>query len=87
MPHLGKEIQLKHRAPVIGVSIIDGANNAVEPDSKPTDTVPPHRVIICSEEQIKVSCMTDYYVNAIILYTGFYSRYWHSEFLYTYFFV
>lgn len=51
---LGKEIQLKHRAPVIGVSVIDGASNAVEPDSKPGDTVPPHRVIICSEEQIKI---------------------------------
>lgn len=52
---LGKEIQLKHRAPVIGVNIIDGANNAVEPDSKPGETIPPHRVIICSEEQIKVN--------------------------------
>uniref|UniRef100_A0A1B6CIZ4 Uncharacterized protein n=1 Tax=Clastoptera arizonana TaxID=38151 RepID=A0A1B6CIZ4_9HEMI len=51
---LGKEIQLKHRAPVIAVSVIDGAVNAVEQETKPSDTIPPHKVVICSEEQIKI---------------------------------
>ena len=57
---LGKEIQLKHRAPVIAVAVIDGTNSplpeAFEVEkgiSKQPD--PPHRVVICSEEQFKVS--------------------------------
>ena len=57
---LGKEIQLKHRAPVIAVAIVDGTNSPLpEPyevekgSSKQPD--PPHRVVICSEEQFKVS--------------------------------
>ncbi|XP_054281586.1 lethal(2) giant larvae protein homolog 1-like isoform X1 [Macrosteles quadrilineatus] len=49
---LGKEIQLKHRAPVIAVSVIDGEYNEVE--GRVCDTVPLHRVIITSEEQIKI---------------------------------
>jgi len=56
---LGKEIQLKHRAPVIAVAVIDGTNSPLpEPyevekgSSKQPD--PPHRVVICSEEQFKV---------------------------------
>uniref|UniRef100_A0A1B6LPM2 Uncharacterized protein n=1 Tax=Graphocephala atropunctata TaxID=36148 RepID=A0A1B6LPM2_9HEMI len=50
---LGKEIQLKHRAPVITVSVIDGECNEVE-SRQTTDCPPPHRVIITSEEQIKI---------------------------------
>lgn len=57
---LGKEIQLKHRAPVIAVAVIDGTNSPLrEPyevekgSSKQQDS--PHRVVICSEEQFKVS--------------------------------
>ncbi|XP_046663289.1 lethal(2) giant larvae protein isoform X3 [Homalodisca vitripennis] len=50
---LGKEIQLKHRAPVITVSVIDGECNEVE-TRQTTDCPPPHRVIITSEEQIKI---------------------------------
>uniref|UniRef100_A0A8D8ZVM3 Protein lethal(2) giant larvae n=1 Tax=Cacopsylla melanoneura TaxID=428564 RepID=A0A8D8ZVM3_9HEMI len=58
---LAKEIQLKHRAPVIGVSIIDASCRPL-PDSKevesglakPPDTTGPHKVIIGSEEQFKV---------------------------------
>lgn len=57
---LGKEIQLKHRAPVIAIAVIDGTNSPLpEPFevekgiSKQPD--PPHRVVICSEEQFKVS--------------------------------
>lgn len=58
---LGKEIQLKHRAPVIAISVLDGANcplpepfeiekaGALQPD-----TSSPHRVVICSEEQFKI---------------------------------
>jgi hypothetical protein len=57
---LGKEIQLKHRAPVIAVAVIDGTNSplpepfAVEKGSSKQQE-PPHRVVICSEEQFKVS--------------------------------
>ncbi|KAL1117405.1 hypothetical protein AAG570_004731 [Ranatra chinensis] len=50
---LGKEIQLKHRAPVIGICLIDGACNSVD-SSRTEDHPPPHRVLICSEEQIKL---------------------------------
>jgi hypothetical protein len=57
---LGKEIQLKHRAPVIAIAVIDGTNSPLpEPfevekgSSKQQDS--PHRVVICSEEQFKVS--------------------------------
>ncbi|KAL1453317.1 hypothetical protein WDU94_007465 [Cyamophila willieti] len=58
---LAKEIQLKHRAPVIGISIIDASCRPL-PDSKevesglakPPDTTGPHKVIIGSEEQFKV---------------------------------
>ncbi|PNF23205.1 Protein lethal(2) giant larvae [Cryptotermes secundus] len=56
---LGKEIQLKHRAPVIGIAVIDGTNSPLpEPyvtekgSSKQQDS--PHRVVICSEEQFKI---------------------------------
>jgi hypothetical protein len=57
-----KEIQLKHRAPVIGISIIDASCRPLpEPLevekglAKPADTSGPHKVIIGSEEQFKVS--------------------------------
>ncbi|KAG8233909.1 hypothetical protein J437_LFUL005237 [Ladona fulva] len=58
---LGKEIQLKHRAPVISIAVVDG--NAV-PLPEPLevekglapqpDNSAPHRVLICSEEQFKM---------------------------------
>lgn len=50
---LGKEIQLKHRAPVINISLMDGNCNSV--DTSRSGTHPPlHKVLISSEEQIKV---------------------------------
>ncbi|XP_049951670.1 lethal(2) giant larvae protein homolog 1 isoform X2 [Schistocerca serialis cubense] len=58
---LGKEIQLKHRAPVISVAVLDGINVPLpEPFEiekglkKLPDTSGPHRVVICSEEQFKI---------------------------------
>ncbi|XP_076057777.1 LLGL domain-containing protein l(2)gl isoform X2 [Oratosquilla oratoria] len=58
---LGKEIHLKHGAPVISVSILDASNRpypesmAVKKEAaKPPDTAGPNRVLICSEEQFKV---------------------------------
>lgn len=46
---LGKEIQLKHRAPVLGVTVVDSTGCPV------TNASPPlHRVLIVSEEQVKV---------------------------------
>ncbi|XP_014285464.1 lethal(2) giant larvae protein isoform X3 [Halyomorpha halys] len=50
---LGKEIQLKHRAPVINISIMDGNCNSVD-TSRLDNHPPPHKVLISSEEQIKV---------------------------------
>ncbi|KAK9500860.1 hypothetical protein O3M35_002038 [Rhynocoris fuscipes] len=50
---LGKEIQLKHRAPVVGISIMDGHCNSVD-TSRRSEHPPPHKVLICSEEQIKI---------------------------------
>lgn len=52
---LGKEIQLKHRAPVIGISVVDSTGSPLpEPLQKAGDLVGPHRVIISSEEQFKM---------------------------------
>ncbi|KAL1494212.1 hypothetical protein ABEB36_009844 [Hypothenemus hampei] len=59
--HLAKEIQLKHRAPVIGIAVLDGSNKPlpepleVEKGVAPLpDTTQAHRVIIASEEQFKI---------------------------------
>ncbi|UYV62474.1 LLGL1 [Cordylochernes scorpioides] len=57
----GKEIQLKHRAPVIAIQIVDG-NGTPLPEpyevenqrAKAPDLTGSHRVLICSEEQFKV---------------------------------
>ncbi|XP_019760944.2 lethal(2) giant larvae protein homolog 1 isoform X1 [Dendroctonus ponderosae] len=61
MCHLAKEIQLKHRAPVIGIAVLDGCNKPlpepleVEKGVSPLpDTTQAHRVIIASEEQFKI---------------------------------
>lgn len=58
---LGKEIHLKHGAPVISICILDGASRpfpepmAVKKEAAPhPNTSMPHRVLICSEEQFKV---------------------------------
>lgn len=48
---LAKEIQLKHRAPVVGISIFD--QTGVPLDLHGPGTAP-HRVVIASEEQFKV---------------------------------
>lgn len=57
---LAKEIQLKHRAPVVSINIIDASFAAIgelNPSLRTpiTDCSPPHRVLISSEEQFKVS--------------------------------
>ncbi|KAK9707867.1 LLGL2 [Popillia japonica] len=58
---LGKEIQLKHRAPVISIAVLDGASKPLpEPLEVERaivglpDPTQPHRVIIASEEQFKI---------------------------------
>ncbi|XP_026817705.1 lethal(2) giant larvae protein homolog 1 isoform X2 [Rhopalosiphum maidis] len=57
---LGKEVQLKHRAPVIGITVIDAENRSVtevqenNTPGKPLDICGPHKVIIASEEQFKI---------------------------------
>lgn len=58
---LGKEIQLKHRAPVIAITILDGSNvplpepfEAEKGVSPGPDMASPHRVLIASEEQFKI---------------------------------
>lgn len=58
---LGKEIQLKHRAPVVNIVIIDASHKPLpEPFEverglcKPVDNTGAHNVIIGSEEQFKV---------------------------------
>ena len=58
---LAKEIQLKHRAPVIDIAVLDG-NSQPLPEplevnkgvAKLPDTTSPHRVVIASEEQFKI---------------------------------
>ncbi|XP_058798890.1 lethal(2) giant larvae protein homolog 1 isoform X2 [Phymastichus coffea] len=58
---LGKEIQLKHRAPVIAITILDGSNvplpepfEAEKGICPGPDMASPHRVVIASEEQFKI---------------------------------
>nr|CAG4641438.1 EOG090X00I4 [Eurycercus lamellatus] len=56
---LAKEIQLKHRAPVVSINIIDGncaslGGSSATSNSSPSDGSAPHRVVISSEEQFKV---------------------------------
>lgn len=51
---LGKEIQLKHRAPVISISVIDHQCSSVDIARSTDQLMAPHKVIITSEEQIKV---------------------------------
>ncbi|KAK9303167.1 hypothetical protein QLX08_005108 [Tetragonisca angustula] len=58
---LGKEIHLKHRAPVIGITILDGSNvplpepfEVVQGLSLGPNVISPHKVVIASEEQFKI---------------------------------
>ncbi|XP_037709326.1 lethal(2) giant larvae protein isoform X2 [Drosophila subpulchrella] len=51
---LAKEIQLKHRAPVVGISIFDQAGSPVDQLNAGENGSPPHRLLIASEEQFKV---------------------------------
>ncbi|GBP93103.1 Protein lethal(2) giant larvae, partial [Eumeta japonica] len=57
---LAKEIQLKHRAPVIGITVLDGAAVPlpdpleVERGVSPLPDAGTHRVLIVSEEQFKI---------------------------------
>lgn len=48
---LAKEIQMKHRAPVVGIIVFDHTGVPLELNGPKT---PPHRVLIASEEQFKV---------------------------------
>jgi len=51
---LTKEIQLKHHAPVIFISIIDSAGNPIEAKPAEEQNEQHVRVLICSEEQFKL---------------------------------
>jgi lethal(2) giant larvae protein len=56
---LAKEIQLKHKAPVVGIDIIDSnccslAENFNHPGKTLGEANAPHKVVISSEEQFKV---------------------------------
>lgn len=68
---LGKEVQLKHRAPVIGITVIDAENRSVtevqeySTPGKPLDICGPHKVIIASEEQFKVFVFILYFIHII----------------------
>lgn len=48
---LAKEIQMKHRAPVVGIVVFDHTSVPLELNGPKT---PPHRVLIASEEQFKI---------------------------------
>lgn len=49
---LAKEIQLKHKAPVIAIEVMDAVGLPVHHPSSTADSVP-HKVLIASEEQFK----------------------------------
>lgn len=50
---LAKEIQLKHRAPVVGIAVFDSTGCPVDQLGGGNGS-PPHRVLIASEEQFKI---------------------------------
>ncbi|GFS39958.1 lethal(2) giant larvae protein homolog 1 [Nephila pilipes] len=89
---LGKEVQLKHQASVLGIHIVDHRGYPL-PDptdvqyqrSKPADLCGSHRVIICTEEQIKVftlPSMKPFCKNKITLTEGYHiSKVGFSSFL------
>lgn len=57
---LAKEIKLQHRAPVMAINVIDAhgllLDSSAPVQSTSTDEKPlEHRLLICSEEQIKVN--------------------------------
>lgn len=61
---LAKEIQLKHRAPVVSINIIDASYAAIgesfeSPGTPISDGSSPHRVVISSEEQFKVTSKSE----------------------------
>jgi lethal(2) giant larvae protein len=69
---LGKEIQLKHRAPVVHIILLDGIGSPIPIPGEveaglahSPDLVGPHKVVICSEEQFKVTY--DFFANQWIL--------------------
>ena len=49
---LAKEIQLRHKAPVISIQVLDGAGVPIPEEGG--ETLQPHRVLISSEEQFKM---------------------------------
>ncbi len=49
---LAKEIQLKHRAPVIDIRVLDAGGSPVD-EGEEEEAPAPHRVLIASEEQFK----------------------------------
>nr|XP_017036963.1 lethal(2) giant larvae protein-like [Drosophila kikkawai]XP_017036965.1 lethal(2) giant larvae protein-like [Drosophila kikkawai] len=51
---LAKEIKLKYRAPVVGISIFDQTGCPVDQLNAGEIGTPPHRLLIASEEQFKV---------------------------------
>ena len=51
---LGKEIQLKHRAPVLTIQVLDSQCLPVSVSSPASSEGPPHKVLIASEEQFKM---------------------------------
>ena len=58
---LAKEIQLKHKAPIVGIDIIDSNCCSLSETFNHTGKTlgngnAPHRVVISSEEQFKVNC-------------------------------
>uniref|UniRef100_T1PFY4 LLGL2 protein n=1 Tax=Musca domestica TaxID=7370 RepID=T1PFY4_MUSDO len=50
---IAKEIQLKHRAPVVGITVFDASGCPVDQLGGGNGTAP-HRVLIASEEQFKI---------------------------------
>ncbi|GIY11100.1 lethal(2) giant larvae protein homolog 1 [Caerostris darwini] len=78
---LGKEVQMKHQASVLGIRVVDHRGYPL-PDptdvqyqrAKPADLCGSHRVIICTEEQIKVftlPSMKPFCKNKITLTEGY----------------
>ncbi|GIY83965.1 lethal(2) giant larvae protein homolog 1 [Caerostris extrusa] len=89
---IGKEVQMKHQASVLGISVVDHRGYPL-PDptdvqyqrAKPADLCGSHRVIICTEEQIKVftlPSMKPFCKNKITLTEGYHiSKVGFSSFL------
>ena len=88
---LGKEIRLKHAAPVLSITVLDGQSKPFPPPlavkkelASAPDTSAAHKVLICSEEQFKVSYFYCHLHSVFVSFAGVSCKYNYVLMLYRY---